>query len=174
MLDWLWLETQASRIRCHDAVLVPGLLQTPQYAVAAKQPERPVSATQSLLENLTGGLHAVVDESVLRRLVGGADVLRHQLLRLAEAIRAPNVHIQVRVTPTPSRELNGTDCSFAVFDVPGPYTAVAAVTHSASGPVVHEGRPARQYAAAFDQLAAAALDTRASAQLITSLARQTP
>jgi transcriptional regulator with XRE-family HTH domain len=174
MLDWLWMEAQASRIRCHDLVLVPGLLQTPQYAAAANLPERRLSATHSLLENLTGGLHAVVDESVLRRLVGDADVLRHQLQHLAEAIRAPNVHIQVRVASAQIRGLSGTPKSFAVFDVPSPYTAVVAVTNGAGRPVVHEGGPARRYGAAFDQLAATALDPRASAELITSLAGQSP
>ncbi|WP_281368989.1 helix-turn-helix domain-containing protein [Phytohabitans rumicis] len=172
LLDWLWLESQASRIRCHDTVLVPGLLQTPQYTAAANQPPRAAPTSQSLLKNLSGGLHAVVDESVLAQLVGGADVPRHQLLHLAEVIRAPNIHVQVLVSPSPG--LDGMAGSFALFDVPSPYSAVVAVTHDTSGSAVHEGRPARRYAAAFDQLATTALDPRASAGLITSLSRQTP
>ncbi len=40
-------------------------------------------------------LHAILDEAVIRRMIGGRDVMHEQLLHLSEAASRPNVVVQV-------------------------------------------------------------------------------
>jgi transcriptional regulator with XRE-family HTH domain len=103
------LESAATVIRTYQGQLVPGLLQTADYAratVAGMLPpsspeeiERRVTlrlARQQILTQPDGPrLWAVVDEAALRRPVGGEQVLREQLERLIDAARLPSVVLQV-------------------------------------------------------------------------------
>jgi transcriptional regulator with XRE-family HTH domain len=106
---YLGLESAASSIRSFEVQFVPGLFQTEDYARAVTwlghrsapvdEIERRVALRlkrQDLLAR-TGPprVWAVMDEAVLRRPLGGAAVMRAQLLRLAEAARLPNVTLQV-------------------------------------------------------------------------------
>jgi hypothetical protein len=112
--DWLdlylGLEDAASRLQRYDPELVPGLLQTAAYArevIMADQPdlgEAEVTrrmqarlARQALLIRVTAPLSAEVllGEAVLRRPVGGPQVMAEQLDRLADAALLPNVTIRV-------------------------------------------------------------------------------
>jgi transcriptional regulator with XRE-family HTH domain len=103
------LESAATLIRTYQGQLVPGLLQTADYARATiagmllprspEEVERRVTlklARQQILERPDGPrLWAVVDEAALRRPVGGEQVMREQLQRLIDAARLPNVVLQV-------------------------------------------------------------------------------
>ncbi|GAA1578154.1 helix-turn-helix transcriptional regulator [Kribbella hippodromi] len=109
--SYLGLEMAADLIRTFELQFVPGLLQTPEYARAVVQlgqqdqplsrPEqdRLISLRMSRQEVLTrqrpARLWAVVDESVLRRPIGGVKVLRAQLVFLLEASRRHNVTLQI-------------------------------------------------------------------------------
>jgi hypothetical protein len=112
--DWLdlylGLEDAASRLQRYDPELVPGLLQTAAYArevIMADQPDlgeaevtrrmQAVLARQALLIRVTAPLSAEVllGEAVLRRPVGGPQVMAEQLDRLADAALLPNVTIRV-------------------------------------------------------------------------------
>ncbi|MGH3926320.1 MAG: helix-turn-helix domain-containing protein, partial [Pseudonocardiaceae bacterium] len=93
---YVGLEEAASRIRTYEVQLVPGLLQTEEYARAVtaqgletKSPEevdRWVSLRMRRQRLLTRAgaprLWAVVDEAALRRPIGGRDVMRGQLEHL--------------------------------------------------------------------------------------------
>ncbi len=103
------LETEASEICEFEALVVPGLLQTADYAratIRAFYPEmddRVVEqnvalrrARQELLALSPRPIfNAIVDEGVLRRPVGGADVMRAQLEHLIDRSGWPNVSLQV-------------------------------------------------------------------------------
>jgi transcriptional regulator with XRE-family HTH domain len=103
------LEAAATLIRAYEGQLVPGLLQTADYARATiagmllpqapEEVERRVTlklARQQILEDPDGPrLWAVVDEAALRRPVGGTQVMRGQLERLIDATRLANVVLQV-------------------------------------------------------------------------------
>jgi len=108
---YLGLEQGASELRGFVTYLVPGLLQTPAYAeaimmapVSGLDPEEAVGRTavrmrrQELLTRDPDPLHVhyVLDESVLRRIVGGPDVMRDQLAHLAELAERDNVTLQVQ------------------------------------------------------------------------------
>ncbi len=110
--DWfqayVGLEEAATRIRLYEAQLVPGLLQTEEYARAViaggssgsdPNVEDRVAVRlrrQRRLEEHTGvKLWAILDETVLRRPVGGPGIMRRQLQRLIELCDHPNITLQV-------------------------------------------------------------------------------
>ncbi|MEV5376174.1 transcriptional regulator [Streptosporangium nondiastaticum] len=103
------LEGEANLIRAYEPHYVPGLLQTERYARAvlrAGQPHAPEAdieravavrrERQSLLTREGAPLlWVVMDETVLRRPIGGPDIMREQVSRLAEATAMPNVRLQI-------------------------------------------------------------------------------
>jgi transcriptional regulator with XRE-family HTH domain len=115
MPDWfetyVGLEQATSLIRTYELQFVPGLFQTEEYARAvtvlghrsasADEIERRVSLRrqrQQILSRPAEGapkVWAVVDESALRRPLGGRDVMRDQLAHLIELNELPQVTLQV-------------------------------------------------------------------------------
>jgi transcriptional regulator with XRE-family HTH domain len=103
------LEGEAQVIRAYEPHYVPGLLQTEDYARAvlrAGSPHAPADAVdralalrlerQALLTREAPPLlWVVIDETVLRRPIGGPDVMRAQVDRLVEACSMPHVRLQV-------------------------------------------------------------------------------
>ncbi|MEC3957813.1 helix-turn-helix transcriptional regulator [Nocardia sp. CDC153] len=102
---YLGLEHAAKSIRTYEGQLVPGLLQTPDYARSVvalghdADGERRVSLRRRRQELLTRddapSFWAVLDEAVLHRPVGGPGVLRGQIEHLIEMSKRPNVTIQL-------------------------------------------------------------------------------
>ena len=102
-------EIEAAKIHAWENRVVPGLLQTPDYARAVIQAARPRDARDLIdkdaderidrQEVLSGGrlLAAwfILDESVLLRPFGGKEVMHGQLLQLESLAEQPNVTIQV-------------------------------------------------------------------------------
>ena len=107
--EYLGLESAASVIRTFELQFVYGLFQTEEYARAvtllghASAPPEEVDRRVGLRmkrQLLLDSPHApriwsVLDEGVLRRPVGGREVLRAQLVRLAEIASMPRVTLQV-------------------------------------------------------------------------------
>jgi transcriptional regulator with XRE-family HTH domain len=103
------LESAASLIRTYQGQLVPGLLQTADYARATiagmllprtpEEVERRVTlklARQQILTQPAGPrLWAVVDEAAVRRPIGGEQVIREQVERLIDAAGLPSVVLQI-------------------------------------------------------------------------------
>ncbi len=106
---YVGLEEAAAQIRAYEVQFVPGLLQTGDYARAVtllghpdapgREVDRRVGlrlARQAVLTRPSPpGIWAVLDEAVLRRPIGGADVMRAQLKHLLDLARRPNVTIQI-------------------------------------------------------------------------------
>lgn len=106
---YLGEEAEASEIWGYEAEFVPGLLQTADYIRAVRAANsigvtkdeiaRSVEfrlARQELLDrDVPPRLHVVVNEAVLRRLVGGTKVMRDQLRHLVEMSKRRNVTVQV-------------------------------------------------------------------------------
>jgi transcriptional regulator with XRE-family HTH domain len=127
-LTFLGYEASAARLRQFQALTIPGLLQSPDYArallsafsndsAAVERGLRVRTTRQNLLTQKDGPeLLFVLDEAVLRRQVGGAEVWRAQLRRLVELNRRPNIHIQV--LPFEVGAHPGMKGSFTVFEFP--------------------------------------------------------
>lgn len=109
-VTYIDLETAAESLRLYQASMIPGLLQTPEYARAIiadagaldlddYEVERRGNLRmerQSVLEN-DGSLDlwVILDEAALRRTIGTPEVMAAQLRRLAEAARQPGITLQV-------------------------------------------------------------------------------
>lgn len=105
----LGLEEAASVIRSYQVQFVPGLLQTPDYATAvtslgtaqgsAREIQRKVELRLRRQKLVTRAdapqLWFVLDESVLRRPMGGRPAMRAQLKLLIKVSALPNVTVQV-------------------------------------------------------------------------------
>lgn len=101
-------EAEAAVIRTYEALVIPGLLQIPEYIAAVYRGgkvlddssiERRVKARlarQEILERRTPPeLSVVIDEAALRKMIGGPDVMRQQLRHVVTMASRPNIHIQV-------------------------------------------------------------------------------
>jgi transcriptional regulator with XRE-family HTH domain len=111
-LQFLGHEDSAASIYNFEPVLVPGLLQTDEYALEVLRTTRGPKGSSRIdsLVNLRitrqERIHArgdgvrqsyVVDEAVIRRVVGGTDIMRRQLAHLLEACE--HEHVALRVIP---------------------------------------------------------------------------
>lgn len=111
--DWfsafVSLESESHLIRAYEPHYVPGLLQTPAYARAVlragmgqapeEEIERQVALRMERQAILTRDepplLWAVLDETVLRRTIGGPEVMAEQIDYLLEAVTRPHVRLQI-------------------------------------------------------------------------------
>ncbi|MGV9674308.1 helix-turn-helix domain-containing protein [Nocardia sp. NPDC003482] len=103
---YLGLESAAKTIRTFEGQLIPGLLQTEDYARAVVSLSMDNATATRRVElrrkrqevlDLPGApsLWAVLDEAVLRRPIGGREVLREQLRHLAKMSERRNIILQV-------------------------------------------------------------------------------
>jgi transcriptional regulator with XRE-family HTH domain len=105
---YLGMEQGASVIRCFEIQFVPGLLQTESYARAVMRLDAAATETEinlrlavrmrrQQLVHWPGAPHlwAVIDEAVLSRPMGGAEIMREQIQHLIELSRLPHVTIQI-------------------------------------------------------------------------------
>ncbi|WP_433229585.1 helix-turn-helix domain-containing protein [Actinomadura formosensis] len=106
---YLGLEQGAVVIRVYEIQNVPELLQTPDYArtlITARHPEASQAEIERRVELRMARrrvfdrreplkLWAVLDEAVLRRVVGGPATMRAQLEHLIEMAALPNITVQV-------------------------------------------------------------------------------
>ncbi|MBF6488269.1 helix-turn-helix domain-containing protein [Nocardia otitidiscaviarum] len=126
---YLRLESAANHVITHQLVLVPGLLQTPDYrraivridgpSLSNVDVERRVELTvrrQTKLHNTDFRIEALISEAALRHPIGGAHVMADQLRWLATAIDRPNVSI--RVVPFGPSHRGLTIGSFTLLDFP--------------------------------------------------------
>jgi len=125
--EWALLEREASRLRWFEPLVVPGLLQTEDYAraifrtrfgITGEEIDEAVGARMKRQEILTRdqppGLWIVLDEWVLRRPVGGRHVMFEQVSRLAETARQP--HVVIEVIPATTGAHTGLEGAFALAD----------------------------------------------------------
>ncbi|MFF1421653.1 helix-turn-helix domain-containing protein [Streptomyces sp. NPDC058280] len=180
--DFISLESQASAARTLETSVVPGLLQTPGYARAVTRaaleglPAATVDALvdvrlarQEVLRTATPlELHAVLDEAVLRREVGGRAVMREQLRRLAELARLP--HVQLRVLPFTAGGYAGLTGPFVVFSFPHITDLdLVVLDHLTNSLYLERKEDLEAYRAAFDTTQAHALSSEDSLDLIAGI-----
>ncbi len=123
-------EAAASAIRGFQPLLVPGLLQTEDYAraiIQAFMPQSPKAQVEALVkirmqrqEILTRAdpveLLFVLDEAVLRRQVGGRDAMRRQVRHLVELANGKNVTLEVVTFDVGVH--SGMQGPFVIFEFP--------------------------------------------------------
>ncbi|CDR09371.1 helix-turn-helix domain-containing protein [Streptomyces iranensis] len=171
---------RAVSIRQYAAHVVPGLLQTEDYARAVlrvglsltsdEQLEDRVDARLRRQQRLTSPdrpeLWVVLDEAVLRRPIGGRAVMREQLARLLDAAMDP--HITVQVLPFDQAEHDVMGGSLTVLTSPDE-TEVAYTEGAHYGQLIEEPMDVRRLALSYDRLRAASLPPLMSLDMIRSV-----
>ncbi|GAA2368859.1 helix-turn-helix transcriptional regulator [Dactylosporangium salmoneum] len=173
---YIGLESSAIEMRDYEALVVPGMLQTEEYtrALLAASPgesddavEAHVKARRDRQLLITRAeqplqLIAVLDESVIRRSIGGPDVMRSQLKHLADMGRARNVTIQI--LPFSGGAYAGMAGSFAILKFQGAPSVVYA--EAMTGDIYPAADDVQRYHDVFENLRAAALSPLESVKLI--------
>ena len=172
------LEAQATAIGLFQPVLVPGLVQTADYARAVLRTSRPLNlddavtarvARQAILDRPERAprLWLILDESVLHRVVGDAKVMRGQLERLYELATTPPNVVQVLPSEDP---YHGWSSAFGVLA----FADGAPVVHVdgfPTGYVVADASQVAEATNAYDLLRALALSPDASAARIEKIVK---
>lgn len=179
------LEDEANLILSWQVQLVPGLLQTEDYARAlfsagSPQPghdeiEQRVDARvrrRKLLRRTPAPhLHAILGETALRQEVGGPEVMSAQLHHLLEMGERDNVTIQA--LPFTAGAHLGMSGPFSIFEFEHPDDLAVAHTENLSGSAYSESASALvRFRLAWGDVVDAALPSDQSADLIAALATE--
>jgi transcriptional regulator with XRE-family HTH domain len=182
---YVGLEAAAQSVRAYEQQVVPGILQTEEYAKAMIKAARPdITADevdrrvrvrlgrQSLLnQDDPIELWVVLDEAVVSRPVGGDGVMRAQLERLVEASDLPNVTLQILLFEAGGHA--GMDGTFAILDFPEPSDPDVVYAENATGGLfLEKSDELRKYTFIFDHIRAAALGPEESVAYIAKLAKE--
>jgi transcriptional regulator with XRE-family HTH domain len=174
--DWVEIEREATSLRWFEPLLVPGLLQTEEYARAVLAAAHPAAADGEV-DRLVGArmdrqailarddpplMWVIVDEGVLTRPVGGARVMRDQIDRLIAAAQQPKIMLQV--LPVSSGAHPGLDGRFAIAHSDGA-PDVAYLDNPLAGQVVERTDDVARVTLLYDILKAEALPRQASIDL---------
>jgi Domain of unknown function (DUF5753) len=163
--EWADIEAQATVLRWYEPLVVPGLLQTEDYAraILSARPDGNLAeleeqvaarmARQTILDR-TGApqLWCILDEGVLHRPIGGPKVMRSQLYRLAEVAEHPRTTIQVIRSGSAHAGLLG---GFIIADL-DEKPSVAYLETAAGGQVTDSSSAVDHVALRFDRLRAGA------------------
>jgi transcriptional regulator with XRE-family HTH domain len=180
--NFIGLEAAAAVMRTWEPIILPGLLQTEDYMRVLLQTGRPddspselqrrVSLRLTRQARLTGArpleLHAIFDESAVRRIIGGPEVMARQLSYLVEVAQLPNVTLQVLPFEAGSHQFLGGPAALLEFQET---THLDVVYLEGVAGDLYEEQPyeVAQYRRELDRLSEKALDPRATVKMIESL-----
>ncbi|WP_250298639.1 helix-turn-helix transcriptional regulator [Streptomyces sp. A 4/2] len=174
----LTLEDEAVREDHFNCLYVPGLLQTRSYTEAvqnASEMRLPPEETKRLVDirmkrqeilarDKPLHLWAILDESVIRRVVGSRDVMREQLDHLLQANQSPDITLQV--LPFSKGAHSAAMGSFVILGGAEPSLDVVYVDIHLGSLFMEKDEELDRYRLAFDYLRAQALDMSASSAMI--------
>ncbi len=180
------MENDAAKISVYAPNLLPGLLQTEDYARASIQAMHATGDVGEMARQLSVRIErqgilarksppevlAVLDEVVLRRTVLDKEVHRDQLNRLIELDQSPNITIQV--VPFSKGVYTGQSGQFTIFEFPDPEDAPVAYQEGLFGDVyVEDANDVARYTLAAARFREMALDAGASTEFIRDLLKET-
>jgi hypothetical protein len=180
--NFVGLEAEASSMRVWEPVVLPGLLQTEAYMRALMRTGRSSDPPENIdrrvalrikrQDRLKGPspltLSAIVDESVIRRVVGGADVMGDQLRHLLGQAQLPNVIL--RVLPLDAGEHLFLSGPAALLEFRETTHSDVVYLEGLAGDY-YEEQPLEvaRYRNEFERLSTMALDRRMSVKMIESI-----
>ncbi|MEV4439451.1 helix-turn-helix transcriptional regulator [Streptomyces sp. NPDC049577] len=164
-LDLAELESRSTSVCIHEPTVIPGMLQTEDYARAV------ISSVESDHRTLDewvrfrmerqraladfGKYHAIVHETALRVRVGDKKTMRKQLLKLIEVARLP--HVTVQIFPFEKGPYSSHSGSFLLFGGLTPELDTLYREYTTSADFTGDGNRIAEYARMFERLAALAL-----------------
>jgi transcriptional regulator with XRE-family HTH domain len=180
---YVGLEAETTAVRSYEISVVHGLLQTADYARAvlremfprhtSEQIERLVDLRMTRQRRLDDDppleLWAILDEAVIRRVVGGAACMCRQLEHLAAESARQGMILQV--LPFSAGAHAGHGGPFSILEFPESSDSEVAYVESVAGIIyLEKDKEVRARSEAFDRLRAAALSPGESADLISRAA----
>ncbi|GGX96245.1 helix-turn-helix domain-containing protein [Streptomyces anandii] len=173
------LQEAAAAIRTFEIQYVPGLLQTAAYTRAVVERGLPTASAGEVQRRVElrmrraelvrrqdpPQLWAVIDESVLLRVLGSREVMREQLAHLVEMTQRPNVTVQIiplDVTNASAPAIPITYLRFGGLDLPD----VVYLEHIRSANFLEDRDETEEYRIALDRLADEALTPQESLALL--------
>ncbi|WP_028569367.1 helix-turn-helix domain-containing protein [Salinispora tropica] len=180
LIDWVWLESRATRIYSFQVSVLPGLFQTREYAEAViraeddgasedqinRYVELRMSRQHQLEQDQPVAFSTIVEEGVLRRTVGDPDIMRRQLAHLRKVAAWPNVEFMV--LPAAAGAHASPDGAFDAFRMQRPYPPTGCIS-TAVGIIVVEGDMAESLFRRYDRLRTMALRNGAVQRLLFDL-----
>ncbi|MER7059470.1 transcriptional regulator [Streptomyces albidoflavus] len=185
--EYLGYEARAAEIRVFEIGIIPGLLQTQEYArvltanavqrgaISSEQASERVrilaERQDALIRQRPPMVFVTMDESCIRRPIGGHEVMEGQLEHLAEFAKMPNTMLQIapfeigerRTLDRPVNLLTLSDRSMIYY-----------AESQAQGHLEREGSDVIGMLTAYHQLQAEALSQAASVALINQLRKGSP
>lgn len=183
LIDLVWLESRTETMRAYSQAALLFLLQTHEYAQAMiravdpdaseEQVRRWVDLRMSrkgiLDRNPPVRLSVILDEAVLRRPVGGAQVMAEQLRHIG--VQAGRENIALRVLPFSVGAHASPNGGFQLLKMSDPFPEVAYVEGPA-GALYVESAEAERIAGMYDRLKKAALTESESVGFVAALAEE--
>ncbi|WP_434593608.1 helix-turn-helix domain-containing protein [Streptomyces sp. A5-4] len=181
---YLELEQSANTLRSYEPLLIPGLLQTPEYArqvitamrvdLDAKQVEALVDVRmkrQALLAREDAPkLWAIIDEAALRRISGAPAVLKGQVEHLLDL--EPRTNITLQLLPFDAAFHPGLYGSFMLMGFPEPNPDVVWVENLTNSVYFEGSEDVGRYTEVFDHLRATALGPPETRSRIKSMIKE--
>ncbi|MFC5749360.1 helix-turn-helix domain-containing protein [Actinomadura rugatobispora] len=183
LIDYVWLESRATHVRSYAAIVVPGLLQTPEYAetvirindtdATPEQIKRWHELRMTRQQILTGDaptrFSVILDESILRRPIGSPQIMAAQLRHLT--VCSSRSKIDIRVLPFRAGTPASTYGTFEIFELPAPFPEMA-YTETMAGGIYVEPPESERFVRAYDGHKRMALGPTESADLISAIAEE--
>jgi transcriptional regulator with XRE-family HTH domain len=178
---WLTIEEKADTLLSFEHSIVPGLLQTEEYASAVLQylHNAPFDVKEVLSARMERQQRVfdredpptavfIMDEQVLRRQVGSPEVMSRQLLHLVELAEQPNVIVQI--VPSGAGYHPGLAGAFMIAKFDG--VEIAFQDGTITGHVLEDREQVSELARMWENIHAAALPQVASIELIAKVAEE--
>jgi transcriptional regulator with XRE-family HTH domain len=177
---YIALETDAASLHTYEPMVIPALLQTPAYAHAVIGETVPQLTAEQAATRLKVRLRrqhriyhpaaplrlwVVMDESVLRRVVGSPDIMREQLEHLNALGAEPNITVQI--LPYTVGAHPGLTGQFSILKFADTVGAVVYLERFTSDLYLEKHSDVRHYSVLHDHLQAQALDTAGTRDFIT-------
>jgi len=183
---YIGLETDAASLRVYDPQVVPGLLQTREYAEALITGALPESAPADVEKRVQVRLRrqerisaaenplrlwAVLDEAALRREVGNKQVMIGQLEGLIEMSQLP--HVTVQVIPFAMGAHPGVSGQYAILEFPDAAdSSVVYIEGVTSDLYLEKAQDVQKYSVMYEHLRAQALNADQSREFISNVAKE--
>jgi transcriptional regulator with XRE-family HTH domain len=181
---YIALEADAAVLHAYEPMTIPALLQTPAYAHAVIRETIPLLTAeqagmrlkvrlrrQHRIYDVTCPLRlwVVLDESALRRVVGGPDVMREQLEHLNALGMEP--HITVQVLPHTVGAHPGLSGQFSLLEFAGNPGGVVYLERFTSDLCLEKPSDVQHFSVMYDHLRALALSPDSSRGFITDVTK---
>ncbi|AWW39064.1 MULTISPECIES: helix-turn-helix domain-containing protein [Streptomyces] len=182
---YIGLETDAASLRVYDPQVVPGLLQTRQYAEALIQGALPEATATDIdkrvqvrlrrqeriaAEDTPLRLWAVLDEAAVRREVGNRQVMIEQLEHLLEMSQLP--HVTVQLIPFSMGAHPGVSGQYAILEFPDAAdSSVVYIEGVTSDLYLEKPQDVQKYSVMYEHLRAQALNVDQTREFLSDVAK---